>query len=244
MIILKNNKQKNNIFVLREKIRETGDVSTLKFSLLKWPVFSFRPGQFVLVSFLDNRLGKQCRAYSISNCPQDKFLTLTVKKIGVFSSALHKLKIGEKVKIGSPQGDFYPEKSMKNLVFLATGVGIAPFYSIINTYFRQGINNKNLTLFYSNKTDKNIVFFKELNKLAKKWRKFKIIYILTQQKKDCNDENKEFQRLNVKILKKYLKDLNNKHYFICGPIEFVNDLRRALRKNGAGEDFIKTEVFY
>ena len=243
MITLKSKKEKNNILVLKKKTRETGDVLTLKFSPIKGPLFSFRPGQFVLVSFLDNRLGKQCRTYSISSCPQDKFLTLTVKKSGVFSSALHKLKIGEKVKIGSPQGDFYPEKSMKNLVFLAAGVGIAPFYSIINTYFRQGINNKNLTLFYSNKIDKNIVFFKELNKLAKKWRKFKIIYILTQQKKDCNDENKEFQRLDVKILKKYLKDLNNKHYFICGPIEFVNDLWQALRKNGVGENFIKTEAF-
>lgn len=244
MITLKSKKEKNNIFVLKKKIRETNDVLTLKFSPVKGSVFSFKPGQFVLVSFLDNRLGKQYRAYSISSCPQDKFLTLTVKKIGVFSSALHKLKIGEKVKISSPQGDFYPEKSIKNLVFLAAGMGIAPFYSVINTYFRQGINNKNLTLFYSNKTDKNIVFFKELNKLAKKWRKFKIIYILTQQKKDCNDENKEFQHLNIKILKKYLKNFKGKHYFICGPIEFVNDLRTELKRASVKENLIKTEAFY
>jgi len=161
-------------------------------------VFSFKPGQFVLVSFFDNRLGKQCRAYSISSCPQDKFLTLTVKKIGVFSSALHKLKIGEKVKISPPLGDFYPEKSMKNLVFLAAGIGIAPFYSIIKSLYLEGSMNE-LTLFYSNKTDKDIVFPEELSKLAKKWRKFKIIYILTQQKKTVMMKIKNFSGLTSKF---------------------------------------------
>jgi len=243
MITLKNRKEKSNIFILKKKIRETSDVLTLKFSPFKGPIFSFRPGQFVLVSFLDNRLGKQCRTYSISSCPQDKFLTLTVKKTGVFSSALHKLKIGEKVKISPPLGDFYPKKSMKNLVFLAAGIGIAPFYSIIKSLYLEGSMNE-LTLFYSNKTDKDIVFPEELSKLAKKWRKFKIIYILTQQKKDSNDENKEFQRLNVKILKKYLKNLNNKHYFICGSIGFVNDLWKELTNNKVKEENIRVESFY
>ncbi len=181
MITLKNRKEKNNIFVLKKKIRETSDILTLKFSLLKGPVFSFRPGQFVLVSFLDNRLDKQCRAYSISSCLQDKFLTLTVKKIGVFSSALHKLKIGEKVKVSSPQGDFYPEKSMKNLVILAAGVGIAPFHSIIKSLYLESSTNK-ITLFYCNKTKKDIVFFEELSKIARNWSSFKIIYLLTREK--------------------------------------------------------------
>lgn len=242
MITLKSRKEKNNIFVLKKKIRETSDILTLKFSLLKGLVFSFRPGQFVLVSFLDNRLGKQCRAYSISSCPQDKFLTLIVKKIGVFSSALHKLKIGEKVKISSPQGDFYPEKSMKNLVFLAAGMGIAPFYSVIKSLYLEGSTNR-ITLFYCNKTKKDIIFFEELSKIARNWSSFKIIYLLTREKTK-DKKIKECQRLNVKILKKYLKDLNNKHYFICGPIEFVNDLRTELKRAGVKENLIKTEAFY
>lgn len=245
MTTLKNENKKNQkskTFVLKEKIRQTNDVLTLKFSPLKGSVFSFRPGQFVLMRFLNNRLNRQVRAYSISSCPQDKFLALTVKKIGSFSSALHNLKIGGKVKISPPQGSFYPQKSMKNLVFLAAGVGIAPFYSLIKSFYLQGASEK-ITLFYSNRTKKEIIFFKELNEIAQDWPSFKIIYLLTREK--IKDEKfKECCRLNTKILKKYLKNLKGKHYFICGPIEFVNDLCKELKRAGVKENFIKTEAFY
>ncbi|MEK9170727.1 MAG: hypothetical protein AAB789_00205, partial [Patescibacteria group bacterium] len=70
------------------------------------------------------------------------------------------------------------------------------------------------------------------------------IYILTRQEKDRRNGNREFQRLNAKILKKYLKNLNNKHYFICGSIEFVNDLWKELKNNKVKEDNIRVESFY
>lgn len=241
MIILKSKKEKNNIFVLKERTRETNDVLTLKFSPLQWSVFSFKPGQFVLASFLDSCLDKQCRAYSISSCPQDKFLALTVKKLGVFSSALHKLKVGEKIKISSPQGNFFPEKSMKNLVFFTAGIGIVPFYNIIKNLYLKNSSRK-IVLFYSNKTKKDIIFFNGLNEIAKKRSNFKVIYTLTR--KGSEDKKiKEFGRFNIKTIKKYLKTFREKHYFICGPIEFVNDLQRELKKVGVKENFIKVEVF-
>jgi len=243
MIILKNNKQKNNIFVLKKKIRETSDVLTLKFSPIKGSVFSFKPGQFVLVSFLDDRCGGQGKSYSISSCPGEKFLTITVKKVGKFSGALHDLKIGKKAKISPPQGYFCLEDEMKDIVFLAGGIGITPFYSIIKSFSNK--INGNIFLFYSNKTKNGAAFSKELNDLADNREKLKIIYTLTREKtKIPGAKNCEFGRINVKMIKKYLKDLKNKHYFICGSIEFVNDLWQALGKNGIGEDFIKTEVFY
>jgi nitric oxide dioxygenase len=244
MITLKSKKEKNNTFVLKEKIRETNDVLTLKFSPLKGSVFSFRPGQFVLFSFLDNRANGKIRAYSISSCPQDKFLALTVKKLGVFSSALHKLKVGEKIKISPPQGNFFPEESMENLVFLAGGIGITPFYSIIKDWARRNLLSQNkITLFYSNRTKREIVFFRELNKIADQRPNFKTIYLLTREK-SRDEKIREFSRLNIKTIKKYLKILKGKYFFICGPIEFVNDLWKGLKKAGVKEDSIKTEVFY
>lgn len=247
MTILKNEKKKNqgnNIFVLRGKIKETPDVMTLKFSPLKTPLFSFKSGQFVLVRFLDNRFSKKAKPYSMSSCPNDELLTLTIKKLGAFSSALHNLKIGEKIRVSSPQGHFYPEELMKNLAFLAAGIGIVPFYSVIKDWSWRGLLKKcKITLFYCNRTKKETVFFNELNKIAKKEPNFKIVYFLTRQ---TSKDKKigEFRRPSIKILKKYLKNFKRKHYFICGPIEFVNDFWQALKKNGTKENFIKTETFY
>ncbi|MEK7578487.1 MAG: FAD-dependent oxidoreductase [Patescibacteria group bacterium] len=240
----KESKKNNGVFILKERIQETDDVAILKFFPQGGKNFSFRPGQFITVCFTDNRCYGQGKPYSISNCPGDEFLAIAVKEIGRFSGALHNLKIGEKVKITKPGGYFYPDEQMKNLVFLAGGIGIAPFYSIINDCFKRGVGGKNLALFYSSKTEADNVFSKELNELAEKWRGFKIIYILTRQEKDRRNGNREFQRLNAKILKKYLKNLNNKHYFICGSIEFVNDLWKELKNNKVKEDNIRVESFY
>ncbi len=235
----------NSLYILKEKIRETGDVMTLKFLPIKEKIFSFIPGQFVNVYFLDDRCGGQGKPYSISSIPEDKFLAITVKKIGRFSGALHDLKIGEKVKISNPQGYFCLEDGMKEVVFLAGGIGITPFYSIINAHFKREIDDKNLTLFYSTKTEKDIIFLKELNDLSNNWKKLKIVYILTQEKtKIPRAKNRELGRINAKIIKKYLKDLKNKHYFICGSIEFVNDLWKELKNNKVKEDNIRVESFY
>ncbi len=242
MTISKAKRQNSNIFVLKQKVKEAEGVLTLKFLPVKGAIFSFEPGQFVLISFLDDRAEKKIRAYSISSAPQDKFLAITVKKIGVFSSALHNLKIGEKIKASPPKGDFYPQKSMNNLVFLAGGIGIAPFHSIIRNFYLKK-SSKKITLFYSNRTKRDIVFFKELNKMARKWSSFKVIYLLTREKLK-NKAIQECCRLNAEILKKYLRNLKNKNYFICGPAEFVNNLWKELKKNGVKEELIKTEAFY
>lgn len=218
---------------------------TLKFSPVKSATLSFEPGQFALVSFLDNRAAGKIRAYSISSVPQEKILAITVKKIGVFSSALHNLEIGEKIKVVGPaQGNFYPNNSMKNVVFLAAGIGIVPFYSIIKDWNYRGLFKKRkITLFYCNRTKKETAFFRNLNKISEQESNFKIIYFLTREK-SRDKKIGEFCRPSMKILKKYLKNFKGKYFFICGPVGFVNDFWRALKKSGTKENFIKTEAFY
>lgn len=215
---------------------------TLKFLPTKGRVFPFQAGQFIMIYFLDDRLGKIGKPYSISSSPRDKFLTITVKKVGTFSSALHKLKKGERVKIIGPYGNFYPDESMKNLVFLAGGIGIAPFFSIIKDFYLKKSLRK-IFLFYSNRTKREIALLGELNKIADKWPKFKPIYFLTREKTRKKTIG-EYRRINVEIIKKYIKRLENNYYFICGPKEFVFDLCQKLKNNGVDEKFIKIEAFY
>ena len=240
---------KNKLFVFKDKINEADNVATFKFSPVKGKIFSFVSGQFVNVYFLDDRCGGQGKPYSISSIPSDNFLNITVKKIGKFSGALHDLKIGEKVEISSPQGYFYPEDGIKDIVFLAGGIGITPFYSIIKDYFNKKAD-KNIFLFYSNKTKADTAFSKKLDDLSKKWKELKIIYVFTRESasrrtiKISAAENSESKRIDVKILKKHLKNLDKKYYFICGSIGFVRDLWKELKESNVQEDFIRVESFY
>lgn len=235
---------KTNLFILRDKVIEANDVITLKFSPVEGQIFSFISGQFVNIYFLDDRCEGQGKPYSISSVFGDDFLNITVKKIGKFSGALHDLKIGEKVRASDSQGYFYPDNKISEIVFLAGGIGITPFYSIIKDCFKNQ-KNKNIILFYSNKTKADAVFLNELEGLENSWGNFKMISAFTRsEEKISGVKNQEIERIGVDMLKKYLKVLDGKYYFICGSIGFVRDLWKELKENGISEDFIRVESFY
>ena len=118
--------------ILASKEKEAEDVITLKFRIGRNSKPSFAPGQYVIV-YLKGQSGPEGKAYTISSIPNDKFLAITVKKIGKFSTALHELKIRSVITMEGPMGYFFPEETDRELVFLAAGIGITPFLSIIRT---------------------------------------------------------------------------------------------------------------
>ncbi|MFA5087395.1 MAG: FAD-dependent oxidoreductase, partial [Candidatus Paceibacterota bacterium] len=102
---------------------------------------------------------------------------------------------------------------------------------------------KRITLFYSNKRKEDIVFYKELNEISKKWKNLDIVYALTRDE-NKDPQIKERKRIDAEMLKKYLKDLSSGEYFICGPSAFVTGIKDQLEKVGVGRNSIKTEAFY
>ncbi len=229
--------------VLVSKKKEAEGVITLKFKPKRAGKISFIPGQFIII-YLKNGLGSKGKPYTISSIPDDEFLSITVKKVGEFSTALHNLMTGTSVAIEGPMGRFFPEEKNGELVFIAAGIGIAPFFSIIRNYAkRRLLRNKKIHLFYSNKTKKDIAFFDELNRISDKNKDPRIFYYLTRQKiKDSRI--KEFKRIDVKSIKNKLGHLENKDYFICGSMDFVSDIRRIILGEGIGRHNIHTESFY
>ncbi len=230
-------------YILVSKKKEAEGIITFKFRPKKAGKISFIPGQFVIVH-LENELDLKGKPYTISSTPDDKFLSITVKKIGKFSTALHNLMIGASVTIEGPMGRFFPEEKNSELVFLAAGIGIAPFFSIIRSYAkREFLKNKKIHLFYSNKTKKDIAFFDELNRVSDKNKNPRTFYYLTRQKiKDSRI--KDFQRIDAKSIKSKLGHLENKDYFICGPVDFVSNIRRIILGEGIDGHNIHTESFY
>jgi len=237
-------KNKNNFFILKDKIKETADVTTLKFFPQKRGAsFSFKPGQFVMLGSLPDFWGIQ-KAYTITSLPGEDFITVTVKRLGNFSNALCDLKKGSKVEVTGPDGNFVLENSVKDIVFLAGGIGIAPFYAMFKYLSKIKDKSRKINLFYSNKTEGDIIFLKELERLAENVPNFKVFYTLTREKKNKSSIADEFQRIDVKILKKHLGNLKGRTYFICGPTGFVMEIGEQIRKAGVKDDQIKIEFFF
>ncbi len=230
---------------LVSKKKEVEDVITLRFRTDKnsEAPFIFIPGQYVIV-YLNGQSGPEGKAYTISNIPGDKFLDITVKKIGKFSTALHELKIGSIIIMEGPMGFFYPDEKGGDVVFLAAGIGITPFLSIIRAHVNNNASkDRKISLFYSNKTKEDVAFFDELNKFSENNKNIKLFHYLTRQKiKDRRIT--DFKRINIESIKNKLTHLKDKDYFICGPIKFVSDFRRAVLDKGVNELKIHTEAFY
>ncbi|MDD5547557.1 MAG: FAD-dependent oxidoreductase [Candidatus Pacebacteria bacterium] len=228
----------NNIFVLKEKQIESEGISTLKFFPESGKIFSFKPGQFVTV-----KVGAVIKAYTITSSVGDNFLALTIKRLGNFSNALCDLEIGGEIEVSGPFGDFCPSDDGKDIVFLAGGIGVTPFYCFIKNSIKAGDFNKNIFLFYSNRTLKDAAFFEELNNFIRKHSGLRVIYVFTREK-DKISFPAEQGRMNMEILKKHLGSLENKNYFICGPSEMVNELGGQLKTAGIGGGSVKTEAFF
>lgn len=230
----------NRKFILVHKKNEAGNITSLFFKPADGLDYNFTSGQYVNIKPLS--VSGHGKSYTISSCPHEKIISLTIKRAGTVSSALIDSPLGETVTLEGPFGYFYPEENCGDMVMIAGGIGITPLYSIIKSKIRSK-NKTALTLFYSNKRVKEAAFFEELNELKKNNPHFNVIHTLTQS--DIKHPFvQEYSRINGDMLKKHLGSFKGKSYFICGSIQFVNDMWNILKESGVSESSIFTESFY
>ena len=115
--------------------------------------------------------------------------------------------------------------------FIAGGAGITPFIAILRTLKRDGkvAGNK---LFFSNKTDQDIILAEELKSILGK----NALFTVSRQKDSIHDR----RRIDEQFLKAEVDDFK-KHFYICGPDPMVLEIRATLEKLGATADAVVFE---
>ena len=96
--------------------------------------FSFRVGQSIRVRCMEKE-----RDYCLVSSPEDPFLALCILRLpqGKVSSYLAAIEPGSVIEFTGPHGDFVFIPSTREKVFVATGIGIVPFVSMV----RSGVRN-------------------------------------------------------------------------------------------------------
>lgn len=213
------------------KKQETKDVFTFYFkppSKTEW-----LPGQF-LIYFLkhgnEDVRGKM-RFFTISNPPFLGNLSITTRinpKGSSFKKALMNLKEGDKIEARTPEGNFIVEEADNKYVFIAGGIGITPFHSILAQLNHDG-ENLDITLLYSN-SDEDFVFKKEFEEIGKNLSNLKIKYVIGRITKDTINEN--------------VKDVEDSIFYLSGPNSMVEGLAEVLNEMGIDQKHIKTDYFH
>lgn len=227
-------KQRRNKFYVKNIKWETKDT----FTLIVEPQqkFSFKPGQFCFLRLNRNKLYAR-HPFTISSAPEDKYLNFTIKNTGRFTQTASELKEGEEIIIDGPLGIFTLEDIKKDLVFIAGGVGITPFMSIIKHMVRREAKN-DITLLYGSRTERDIIFKKELENINEDW--LKKVFVLSGESSDRYEEG----YIDKEIIEKYVKDTNNAVFYICGPEPMKNKIEEILKEMGVKKQNIKIESFF
>ena len=232
---------------VKEIKKETSDTVSISFhvpSELK-NVYEFSPGQYLTLKLEVNN--EECRrSYSICSS-SDEDITVAVKKVenGIVSTYLNEvLNVNDMIDVMTPEGNFtlQPEQTNKRkFVGFAAGSGITPIMSMIKQLKMDEVESS-FTLFYSNKTDNDVIFKDTLEELA--GDKLNVNYIYSRQK--INNplfEGRISKSKATELIKADLSCLNADAFYLCGPEEMIFNVKAALEEFGVLDTKIKFELF-
>lgn len=214
----------------------TPDVFTLKLNTNR--KLNFKPGQFCFLRINKDKLHAR-HPFTISSSPNEYTLDFTMKMTGRFTKIASQLNEGEEVIVDGPFGIFTIEDERKDLVFIAGGIGITPFISMIKGSLHLK-KQRNITLIYSSKIKKEIMFKKELDELKEEW--LKKVYVLSREEK--TELGYEYGRITREIVTKHIISANDSLFYVCGPESFKDEMVMILRHLGAKKSNIKVESFF
>jgi len=176
--------------------------------------YYFEPGGAVAISINKPGWENKSRMFTFTNLNSDNFLEFAIKIYpegrGV-TLEISKLKKGDELIIGMPLGTMKYETEG---IFIAGGCGIAPFMAIFRDLYKHNKIGNNI-LFYSNKTEKDVIFKEELQKMLGDNAHF----FLTREK----IEGYHYGRIDKESIKKIVGTIN-KQVYVCGPSEMIKNM--------------------
>lgn len=218
--------------ILVSKMSETPDVCS--FVLKPLEPIDWQAGQFMTYTLTHDKPDDRGveRWFTISSAPFEDHLMITTRlaeKSSSFKQALFALKSGNELEGVGPEGDFVVDDATKQYIFVAGGIGITPFHSILKQLDHEG-QPLNVTLLYANR-DERFIFKGELEMLSSKHPEFNIKYFVGDHKIEETDLREQQQKQPKAI------------FYISGPEPMVEHYVEVIKKLGLTEDQIKTDYF-
>lgn len=206
----------------------------------------FRPGQFISVRVGLDQLGHPIlRSYSLASNPEEHYMTLVVKLIGqgVGTRYFSTLRRGDKITFTGPMGFFVNELfHMSDVVYAATGTGLAPIYPMIIETLRRKENGR-VYLFWGLRTEKELFYREELAILQGEHKRFCATVCFSQEEKHRLNWARH-GRIQGPI-RELLPHLVKPVFYLCGNGQMINDLKLFLQENGLDRKRqIRTESFF
>jgi ferredoxin-NADP reductase len=229
---------------IKEK-REVAKGTLLVVFDLRGEAFDYQPGQYFWVELLDppyeDEKGPRRHISAVTSPSERGVIGLCTRvRDSAFKRSLAELPVGAEVEVEPPRGKFVlPEDASHALVFVAGGIGITAFRSMLRYIQDEGLPHR-VTLIYSNRDRESTPFLDELEEIERTNPRVRLILTMT----DDQGWSGERRRIDANFFRDYLgNDLNDASYMVAGPPGMAEAATDELKKTGVDEHLISTDSF-
>ncbi|MBI4367411.1 MAG: FAD-dependent oxidoreductase [Deltaproteobacteria bacterium] len=218
-------------------IQHTHDVREIALRLKEPRELPFIAGQYI--NFMvpaPNKPKPVSRLYSIGSAPSERGIIRVVYNFvgGPGTTFLQGLTGGMPVTFKGPFGHFVLKTdSARDVLFVATGTGIVPFYSMLQEYFGHAdggpLQHRRVTLLWSVRRQEDLYYQDALRALEKKFANFRFLMTLTRP-----DDGWQGLRGRVTALfADQVKGVDNIEIYCCGSDAMITDITALAKARGA-----------
>jgi len=229
--------------VVKEK-REVAKGTLLVVFDLQGEEVDFRPGQYFWVELPDRGYEDEKglrRHISVVTSPTERGVLglCTRLRDTAFKKTLAELELGDEVEVEEPKGDYrLPEDTSSHYVFVAGGIGITVFHSMLRWIADTGAPYR-VTLVYSNRDRESTAFLDELQELERTLPDFRLVTIMT----DDPGWDGESRRIDADVLRDHLGELGDSTYLVAGPPAMVEAVAGQLSEAGVPDEQVLPSRF-
>lgn len=227
--------------VLREKRVVARD--TYEYAFTVDPPLRFLPGQYLEWTLPHARAdGRGNRRYfTIASSPTERDVLLGVKigpERSSFKETLLAMEPGGVLWAGQLGGDFVlPRRRAEKLAFLAGGIGITPFRSMIKHLIDTG-DRRDVVLFYGARSVEDLAY-RDVLRDAERAFGLRVVYVL----KDDVPGAATVRALDEASVRTHVPDYRERTFYISGPVAMVDAYKETLRAMGVHRTRIVTDYF-
>lgn len=194
-------------------------------------LIQFTPGQFCFFSYIDPTISREAHPFTICSSPSDDQITIIVKALGDYTNHLNQtLKPGTKALVEGPYGRFDYKKYSQPQIWIAGGVGIAPFISWVQDFNEKELpSNFETDFYYCVDSKEEAIYLQTFKDLENKRSGFTLHL-------NCTDREGFLSADEI-------DHIDSRDIFICGPREMRESLLKGFRKNHVPKNKIHFEDF-
>lgn len=212
--------------------------------------FDFTPGQFVTLDLpIHEKPNKRIRSYSIASWPDgtNMFELLIVLLDGGAGTTylFNEISEGSELTLRGPQGVFIlPDPIEKDLYFICTGTGIAPFRSMVHHIKRHNVPHQHIYLLFGTRKKEDLLYLEEMRRLEQEVENFHYIPTLSREQWDgcCGYVHAIYENL-VREKMNGSTQLPESKFYLCGWKNMVDEAKQRIQQLGYDRKAIHQELY-